>query len=190
VEVWLDVLDRDHVFQTRSQPEHTWEGRGVLVRFTAVPKKPEARGASGPIVGNPNPPAAYSSGSTMTVPVINPDPPPEVQWHERVRAALDFKIENPNFLLGIVVEPDPSASLDEDALRRDVEAWLDGLDADHVFETRDEPAHTWDAWGLAVRFTAFPKKPEARGTSGPIIENPTPPAAYWSGVMMGGLPGA
>jgi hypothetical protein len=184
VEAWLNGHDPDHVFQTRHQPEHAWDRAGLVVRFTAIPKKPEARGSSGPIVGNPTPPAAHWAGPMIAVPALNADPPPRVRLHEQVRAALDFQIDNPNFLLAIVVEADSSAPIDEDALRRDVEAWLGGLDHERVLEAQDEPEHTWESAGLVVRFTAIPKKPDACGTSGPIVENPTPPAAYWSGVMV------
>jgi hypothetical protein len=98
----------------------------------------------------------------IAVPAINADPPPQVRLHEQVRAALDFKIDNPNFLLAIVVEAAPSAFLDDDALRRDVEAWLGGLDHERVLQAQDEPEHTWESAGLVVRFTAIPRKPEAR----------------------------
>src|ERR687892_1475695 len=91
-----------------------------------------------------------------------PTAPAELEWHARVRAALDFKIENPNFLLAIVVEVDSSAFFDEDALRRDVAAWLGGLDHERVLQAQDEPEHTWESAGLVVRFTAIPRKPEAR----------------------------
>lgn len=105
------------------------------------------------------------------------------QWHERVRRALDFKIDNPDFFVWIVLEASPDASLDEQALRQDVEDWLGQLDADQVFQERGEPEHTWEAGGLLIRFTAIPKKPEARGTGVPIVGNPVSPAAYWSGVV-------
>jgi hypothetical protein len=107
--------------------------------------------------------------------------PKAVEWHERVRRALDFKIDNPDFFVWIVLEASPGASLDEHALRQDVEDWLDRLDADQVFQERGEPEHTWEAGGLLVRFTAIPKRPEARGTGVPIVGNPVSPAAYWSG---------
>jgi hypothetical protein len=112
--------------------------------------------------------------------------PQDVDWHERVRGALDFKIDNPDFFLWIVVEAEPGASLDEHTLREDLERWLGQLDADEVFRKRDEPEHTWHAAGLTVRFTAIPKKPEARGLGVPIVGNPIPPAAYWSGVVRSG----
>jgi len=111
--------------------------------------------------------------------------PQEFQWHERVRRALDFKIENPDFFVWIVVEANPGAGLDEQALRRNVEDWLGKLDADRVFQERGEPEHTWEAGGLVVRFTAIPKKPEARGTGVPIVGNPVSRAAYWSGFVRG-----
>lgn len=109
----------------------------------------------------------------------------ELQWHERVRRALDFRIDNPGFFLWIVVEAKPGAGLDEQALRRDVEDWLGELDADQVFQERGEPEHTWEEGGLVVRFTAVPKKPEARGTRVPIVGNPVSRAAYWSGFVRG-----
>jgi hypothetical protein len=109
--------------------------------------------------------------------------PHELEWHERVRRALDFNIDNPDFFLWIGVEVEPGASLDEDALRQDVNDWLGKLDADRVFQTRDEPEHTWEKSGLVVRFTAIPKTPEARGTGVPIVGNPVPSAAYWSGFV-------
>jgi hypothetical protein len=112
--------------------------------------------------------------------------PREVEWHERVRAALDFKIENPNFFLWIGVTAAPDARLDEPALQRDVEAWLGRLDPDRVFHDRDEPEHTWDASGLLVRLTAIPKKAEARAVGGPVVGNPAPPDAYRSGVVRAG----
>jgi hypothetical protein len=112
--------------------------------------------------------------------------PQELEWHERVRRALDFQLDNPDFFLWIVVEADPGASLDEHALRQDVERWLGKLEADQVFRQRDEPEHAWEAGGLLVRFTAIPKKPEARGTGVPIVGNPVSPAAYWSGVVRSG----
>lgn len=110
----------------------------------------------------------------------------QLEWHERVRRALDFKVDQPDFVVWIVVEADGGASLDEDALRQDVEGWLGRLDADRVFEERDEPVHTWEAGGLLVRFTAVPKKPEARGTGVPIVGNPLSPAAYGSGFVRSG----
>jgi hypothetical protein len=181
---WLDGHDPDRVFQGMHKPEHIWDRAGLVVRFTAVPKKPEARGAAGPIVGNPTPSAAHWAGPMIAVPAINAEAPPQVRLHEQVRAALDFKVDNPGFLLAIVVEADSCAFLDDDALRRDVEAWLGELDHERVLEAHDEPEHTWEGDGLVVRFTAIPKTLAARGTGGPIVENPAPPAAYWSGRMV------
>jgi hypothetical protein len=78
VEDWLGELDADEVFRRRDEPERTWGADGLLVRLTAIPKKPEARGGGVPIVGNPVPPAAFPSGVVRAgtgVPVIPPDPP-------------------------------------------------------------------------------------------------------------------
>jgi hypothetical protein len=55
------------------------------------------------------------------------------------------------------VQADPDASLVEDDLRRDVEGWLDQLDADQIFRDRGEPEHTWEADGLVIRMTAIPR---------------------------------
>lgn len=96
----------------------------------------------------------------------------DLEWHERVRRALDFRVKNPDFLLWIVVDAEPEVTLDEEALLQDVETWLGRLDADHVFRQRDEPEHTWNVSALVVRFTAVPKRPEARGIRIPIVGNP------------------
>jgi len=107
----------------------------------------------------------------------------QVDWHERVRATLDSQIENPNFLVWIIVQAEPDASLAEDELRRDVEGWLGQLDADQVFRDRDEPEHTWQTDGLVIRMTAIPKKPRVRQVGVPIVGNPVSGFAYQSGVV-------
>jgi hypothetical protein len=50
-----------------------------------------------------------------------------VEWHERIRALLDAEITNPDFVLWILVAMEPDASVDDDALLRNVRAWLEGL---------------------------------------------------------------
>jgi hypothetical protein len=105
--------------------------------------------------------------------------PQELEWHERVRDALNSKIENPNFFVWIDVTAEPGAVLDEEELRGDVEEWLGGLDADGVIEVRSSPVHEYSTGGLSVVLRALPKKPEARGRSTLIVGNPVPAFAYW-----------
>jgi hypothetical protein len=110
----------------------------------------------------------------------------EFEWHERVRGTLDFKIANRDFVLWIAVSARPDAQLDEIALRNDVETWLAQLDADRIAGTRDEPEHTWHARGLLVRFTARPRRPEARGASIPLIANALGASSYRSNLVRSG----
>ena len=48
---WLEALDVERVFAARDEPEHTYEDRGLVIRFTAVPRAPAARGLKIPTVG-------------------------------------------------------------------------------------------------------------------------------------------
>jgi len=48
---WLEALDVERVFAARDEPEHTYEDRGLVIRFTAVPRPPAARGLRLPTVG-------------------------------------------------------------------------------------------------------------------------------------------
>jgi hypothetical protein len=103
----------------------------------------------------------------------------------RVRRALDFRLENRDFLLWFIVEVTGDVGLDEDALRRDVDGWLGRLDVEDVLRRHDEPEQTWVRDGLVVRFTAVPKLLEGRLPGLPIVGNPIATAAYRSGIVSG-----
>lgn len=109
----------------------------------------------------------------------------QVEWHERVRAALDAGIRNTDFCLWISIEAETEASLDETALLTNVSAWLGELDVDREFEHRNEPEHTYENPGLVIRLTAVPRPPAARGLKIAIVGNAVAMAAYGSSYIRG-----
>lgn len=52
---WLSSLDPDSVSAQEEAPELHYTAEAGRARLRALPKKPEARGRSGQIVGNPEP---------------------------------------------------------------------------------------------------------------------------------------
>jgi hypothetical protein len=100
-----------------------------------------------------------------------------------MRAVLDAEIPNSDFVLWILVAVEPNVSVDEDALLRDVRAWLDELDAERLFAACDEPTHIYEEEGVAIRFTALPRAPAARGLKIPTVGNAVAPEVQGSKVM-------
>jgi hypothetical protein len=52
VRSWLEGLEVNDVFEARDEPTHIYEDQGLVIRFTAVPRMPAARGLRIPTVGN------------------------------------------------------------------------------------------------------------------------------------------
>jgi hypothetical protein len=63
IEEWLGELDPDAAIAEQTQPRHRLRVGGMDIQLTALPKKPEARGTSQRIVGNPVPAFAYFVGN-------------------------------------------------------------------------------------------------------------------------------
>ncbi len=110
--------------------------------------------------------------------------PEELKWHEAVRDALNSNCRDPNFFVWINVDPETTDAEVEDVplddLARRVDEWLGTLDPDE--NPADGPRQeTFDVSGLAVRVSALAKKASARGRSAPIVGNPVPAFAYWTG---------
>lgn len=73
------------------------------------------------------------------------------------------QLADPNFVLWLdelEEGPSPPASA---RLRDDLRRWLAGLDPDAPWQADAAPTRRWERDGWAATFTAFPKKPEARG---------------------------
>jgi hypothetical protein len=104
----------------------------------------------------------------------------ELEWHERVRDALNGYIKNPNFFLWINVAADPGAALDVDDFRDAVERFLGGLDPDEAHEPGEGPAFEYESRGLRVVAHALAKKAGAREPHQQIVGNPVPATADWA----------
>jgi hypothetical protein len=61
VRAWLEGLDVERVLAARDEPTHMYEDQGVVIRFTAVPRAPAARGLKIPTVGNAVAPEVHGS---------------------------------------------------------------------------------------------------------------------------------
>lgn len=61
VRAWLEGLDVERVFAARDEPTHMYADQGVVIRFTAVPRAPAARGLKIPTVGNAVAPEVHGS---------------------------------------------------------------------------------------------------------------------------------
>jgi hypothetical protein len=107
----------------------------------------------------------------------------QLEWHKRIAKALDQGVTNPNFFLWLNVEVEPGILVDEQLITQIVNAvqqWLDSLDPDlKIDPDGSHPTRALQAGPVAVRITALPRKPEARGASGVVVGNPSPPSAYW-----------
>jgi hypothetical protein len=82
------------------------------------------------------------------------------------------RLDSPNFILWLEIESEGPSSPSVRALRADLERWLRTLDADELRALAEEqgfdalPTYEWEAEGWRISFRAWPKKPEARGTTG------------------------
>lgn len=57
---WLDGLNAETIRRSDDKPPDTaYEFGPVRIGITALPRKPEARGVIGAVVGNPSPPSAH-----------------------------------------------------------------------------------------------------------------------------------
>ena len=100
--------------------------------------------------------------------------------HEQVRRSLDTGLRNRNFWLSISVQIDEEGGLDWSAFHREVEPWLDDLDPDAL---GDQPLdeRTWEfSWG-EVSVQVWRKGEQFRNEEVPVVANPAPAVAFWSG---------
>jgi hypothetical protein len=160
-------LSSGEVWAVRGQPsEHEDANRAFACRAWQALRQ---QGRLGLVADSRAHPRGYDQGVSATQ---------HVEWHERIRAILDAEITNPDFVLWILVAMEPDASVDDDALLRNVGAWLEGLDVKGVFEARDEPTHIYEDQGLVIRFTAVPRAPAARGLEIPTVGNAVAPEVH------------
>ncbi len=113
--------------------------------------------------------------------------PEQIEWHEKVRNALNAEVRNPNFILRIDVEPgaaddEPQVELDE--LPREVNRWLADLDPDDFPDPAPERAWRYDDVLIEVGVGA--KYEGSREWRGEIVLNPFPAFAYFPGELGAG----
>jgi hypothetical protein len=100
--------------------------------------------------------------------------------HRLVSEALEQGVRNRDWFLWINVNGDtflaPNDNLD--SLVQLTEQWLRELDPDA--ERKPAPFAWPGPHGVSVVLRALPKKPHARG-SNPLVGNPYPAFAYWTG---------
>jgi hypothetical protein len=76
---WLEGPDVERVCETRDEPTHIYEDQGLVVRLTAVPRAPAARGLKLPTVGNAVAPEVHGTKiirSDTGAPTRAPSKPP------------------------------------------------------------------------------------------------------------------
>jgi hypothetical protein len=104
-------------------------------------------------------------------------PSDEFQWHREVAAELERRVRNRDFFLWLnVTGRRRGEPVDYDAISRELETWLRGLDP----ETHSPRTPGFQSFGptLDLEVRAIPKKREARGSQ-PLVANPVPAVAYW-----------
>jgi hypothetical protein len=101
----------------------------------------------------------------------------EFEWHREVAAELERRVRNRDFLLWLnVTGRRRGEPVDYDAIAREVETWLRGLDPDSHSPRERGLQSVGPTLDLEVR--AIPKKLPARGSQ-PLVANPVPAVAYW-----------
>ena len=104
-----------------------------------------------------------------------------VECHEALARALDRGIDSAAFFLWLRVDGEVDRPSDDEvrSFVQQAREWLNGLDVDAV-KSDHLPTLRLAVDGGEVELTAIPKKPAARGSSGPVVGNPVPPRAFWS----------
>jgi hypothetical protein len=74
VRAWLEGLDVERVFAARDEPTHMYEDQGVVIRFTAVPRAPAARGLKIRLSGMRSPRRCTEARSSAATPAPRPAP--------------------------------------------------------------------------------------------------------------------
>jgi hypothetical protein len=101
----------------------------------------------------------------------------EFEWHREVAAELERRVQNRDFFVWLnVTGRRRGEPVDYDAIAREIETWLRGLDPDT--HSPAEPGLQTYGPTLDLEVRAIPKKPEARGSQ-PLVANPVPAVAYW-----------
>ena len=101
----------------------------------------------------------------------------EFEWHREVAAELERRVRNRDFFLWLnVTGRRRGEPIDYDAIAREIETWLRGLDPEQ--HSPQEPGLQSVGPTLDLEVRAIPKKPAARG-SVPLVANPVPAVGYW-----------
>jgi hypothetical protein len=103
--------------------------------------------------------------------------PNEFEWHRELAAELERRVQNRDFFIWLnVTGRRRGEPIDYDAIAREVETWLRGLDP----ESHSPQAPGLQSVGptLDLEVRAIPKKRRARGSQ-PLVANPLPAVAYW-----------
>jgi hypothetical protein len=102
----------------------------------------------------------------------------EFEWHREVAAELERRVRNRDFFIWLnVTGRRRGEPVDYDAIAREVETWLRGLDPESHSPLEPGLQSVGPTLDLEVR--AIPKKQPARGSQ-PLVANPVPAVPYWT----------
>jgi hypothetical protein len=101
----------------------------------------------------------------------------EFQWHRELAAEVERRVRNRDFFVWLhITGRRRGEPIDYDAIARELETWLRGLDPD----SHSPLGRGFKSMGptLDLEVRAIPKKKDARGSQ-PLVANPVPAVPYW-----------